>query len=246
LKELAEQEGLAVADLNSPVAEALERARTRNPETAARIVPDRVHPGPSGHLLMAGALLKAWNAPAIVASVTLDAGTKAVLQSTNTEVRELEASDRISWTQTDRALPMPIDWRDPVVALAVDSSDFVQSLDQQILKVANLRAARYLLKIDGQEVGSFTPQQLADGINLATLQTPMARQASEVHGLTVKHNNLHFARWRQVQVPLQNDELQNRKAAMDALDSLETELVEKQRAAAQPGPHRFELVPAVE
>ena len=243
LKELAQQENLTLADLNTLVVAALEKAKARNAETAARIVPDRVHPGPSGHLLMAAALLKAWKAPATVSSITIDANAKKVARTDNADVNGLEVSDRISWTQTDRALPMFVDMKDPVMELAVESSDFVETLDEQILKVTGLRGARYVLKIDGEEIGSFTGQGLAEGVNLALRQTPMSKQASEVHALTIKHNTIHWARWRQVQVPLQNDALDQSTAAMDSLDRLEAELVRKQRAAAQPKPHRYELLP---
>jgi hypothetical protein len=145
--------------------------------------------------------------------------------------------------QTDGALPMPIDLKDPVISLAVESSDFVETLNQQTLTIRGLRGARYLLKIDGEEIGRFDAQGLAEGVNLAVLSTPMSKQAAEVHALTIKHNNIHFARWRQIQVPLQNDALDQWSAAMDSLDRLETELVRKQRAAAQPKPHRYELTP---
>jgi hypothetical protein len=243
LKELAQQENLSLADLNTLVVTALEKAKVRNAETAGRIIPDRVHPGASGHLLMAGALLKAWKAPATVTSVEIDAQAKSVIRTDNTEVKALEVSDRISWMQTDRALPMPVDMKDPIIALAVESSDFVETLNQQNLKITGLRGARYVLKIDGEEIGSFATQRLAEGVNLALLPTPMSKQASEVHSLTIKHNNIHFARWRQVQVPLQNDALEQSTAALNSLDQLEAELVRKQRAAAQPKPHRYELLP---
>src|SRR5205823_8692264 len=89
------------------------------------------------------------------------------------------------WTQLDEALPMPVDLNDPIVALAVKSSDFLQALDQETLKVTGLSAANFNLKIDGEEAGSFSREQLAEGINLATLPTPMAKQAAEVHKLTL-------------------------------------------------------------
>ena len=57
--------------------------------------------------------------------------------------------------------------------LAVASSDFVDALDQEMLKVANLTNGRYRLTIDGKTAGEFTSAQLAQGINLAVLQTPM-------------------------------------------------------------------------
>ena len=147
----------------------------------------------------------------------------------------------------DEALPMPVDLNDPVVALAVKSSDFISALNQQTLKVTGLHAANYGLQLDGDEVGSFTREQLADGINLATLPTPMAKQAAEVHKLTLQHNNIHFQRWRQIQVPLAENKTPKVQAAtkelMAALDEEEAGVVKQQRAAAQSRPHQFQLVP---
>ncbi len=245
VKQLAQEEELQVADLNTPVVAALEKARATDPALAQRIVPDRVHPGPGGHLVMAAALLEAWNAPALVSSVQIDtiqervAGTEAV----NTEVANLSPGGALRWTQADRALPMPYDMSDAPLALAVRSSDVVESLNRQPLTVKGLTASRYTLRIDGEEAGAFTKEQLAAGINLATLNTPMFKQAMTVHGLTGKHNLIHFARWRQVQVPLQNDSSPSIQKAVVALDALEADLVRQQRAVAQPKSHKFELVP---
>ena len=247
VKELAEREKLGVADLNSPVVAALEKAKAADAELAKKIIPDRVHPGPGGHLLMAAELLKAWHAPALVSSVEIDAGTKKVAAAKKTAVSELKTGDTISWTQLDEALPMPVDLKDPVVALAVQSSDFLQALNQQTLQVKGLSAGNFELKIDGDEMGSFTKEQLAEGINLATLPTPMAKQAAEVHKLTLQHNNIHFQRWRQIQVPLADGKTPRvQKATQDlmaALDEDEADAVKGQRAAAQPKRHQFQLAP---
>src|SRR5260370_16003971 len=51
VKELADQRGLGVADLNTPVVAALEKAKATDADVAKQIVPDPVHPGPGGHLL---------------------------------------------------------------------------------------------------------------------------------------------------------------------------------------------------
>ncbi len=243
LKELAEKEKLTVADLNTPVVAALEKAKTANADLAQRIVPDRVHPGAGGHLLMAEALLKAWNAPALVAAVEIDAEGKHVARQENTQVSGLETSGGLAWNQQDEALPMPIDAKDATLMLAVRSSDFVEALDQEPLKVTGLTAARYSLRIDGDTVGSFSREQLAEGINLAELPTPMARQAADVHLLTLQHNHIHYARWRMIQVPFDKEEFAHKRAAMDAMDTLETEVIQKQRATAQPKSRRFELTP---
>ena len=55
IRELAGREQLSVADLNAPVVAMLEKAKARDAKTAERIIPDRVHPGPAGHLIMAEA-----------------------------------------------------------------------------------------------------------------------------------------------------------------------------------------------
>src|SRR6266568_197422 len=247
VNELAAREKLSVADLNSPVVAALEKARATDAELAKKIIPDRVHPGPGGHLLMAGELLKSWNAPATVSAVTFNASAKKLPDAKGTKISDMKIGGEISWTQLDEALPMPVDLNDPVVALAVKSSDFIQALNQQTLKVTGLTGAKYALKIDGDEMGSFTKEELAEGINLATLPTPMAKQAAEVHKLTLQHNNAHFQRWRQIQVPLADGRTPRvQKAAQDlmaALDEDEADVLKEQRAAAQPRRHQFQLGP---
>jgi hypothetical protein len=71
----------------------------------------------------------------------------------------------------------------------------------------------------------------------------MLKQASRVHDLTLKHNDIHFARWRDVQITLQDYKFASEQAAVAALDKLEEEIVQQQRASAQPKPRHFELAP---
>jgi lysophospholipase L1-like esterase len=243
LKELAAAENLGLADLNTSVVAALAKANAADPGAAAKILPDRVHPAAAGHLLMAEALLKSWNAPAVVSSVELDAARKETVKAVNTKISDLQWGKALSWTQTDEALPMPVDRRDQLVALALRSSDFTEALNQQPLKVRGLAAGRYTLRIDGDSVSTFGADELAAGINLADLATPMARQAADVHALTLKHNNIHFARWRSVQVPMEKSTAPHLREAMESLDALEGDVIREQRAAAMPKPHQFELRP---
>lgn len=244
VKQLGEQDGLAVANLNTPVVAALEKAQASDATLAQRIVPDRIHPGPGGHLVMTEALLEAWHAPSSVSAVEIDAAAKRVAGSDHAAVSDLQSADGgIGWSELDQALPMPIDFDDKVVALSVRSSSFVQSLDQEPLKVTGLISARYELKIDGDRVGEFSREQLGEGVNLAVEPTPMLKQALAVHKLTVEHNNIHFARWRNIQVPLDGDAAAHKQSAMESLDQLEADLIREQHAAAQPKPHHFTLTP---
>jgi lysophospholipase L1-like esterase len=239
--DLAAREHATVADLNRPVTAALEKANDKNHDLALKLIPDRVHPAPGGHLLMAEQILKAWNAPALVSNVEIDANQKKALKTEATKVSDLKFDKGIKWVQKDEALPMPVDHKDPVVALALESSDFTKALNQETLKVLGLTADRYTLAIDGQEIGRFTREELANGINLAVLQTPMSKQAMDVHHLTLEHNDLHFTRWRQIQVKYA-PELDHYDDALEALDRLEKDIVKRQRQIAQPKERKYELI----
>ena len=241
LKELADKEGLTVADLNGPVMKALTRAKALDSAAAARLIPDRIHPGPQIALVMAQALLQSWNAPATVTEVEIDLARKAATVQVGTRVSDVRAGDGVSWTQLDEALPMQFDAKDPQVALVIRSSDFVQALDRQPLKVLGLPSGRYVLRIDGEPVGTFASEQLASGINLAELPTPMAKQAADVHALTLQHNAFHWMRWRRVQVQFASAPSTELFEALRALDALEGTQITRQRAAAQPRPRRYEL-----
>jgi hypothetical protein len=72
------------------------------------------------------------------------------------------------------------------------------------------------------------------------LRTDPAQQAADVHKLTLQHNNIHFARWRFVQVPLDGLGFPLTKAE-SSLDELERDVITAQRLAAQPKLHSYEL-----
>ena len=242
IKDLAQKSGADVADLNTLVVEATKKAYESDPEGSIKLNEDRVHPGPGGQLLMAYALLKDWNAPSVVSTVSLDAKGPALTSTENTTVTDLASDGSIRWTQLDEALPFPINLKDAPTALAVKSSDVVDGLDREILKVANLDAENYTLSIDAKTIGDFTKGQLAEGVNLATLATPMSEQAANVHQLTLRRATLHNQRWRMIQVPYQAyNKSSGFSKALDGLDALEAEVQVEQRAAAQPKPHKFEL-----
>ena len=135
VRSLAEKEGATVADLNTPVVAALKKAHEIDPTHAQALIRDRVHPGPAGQLLMAEALLKAWNAPALVSVVEIDGNRRARRPAGEYQGRRhSRPADSVTWTQLDAALPMPIDLKDPVIALAAKASDVEEALNEQILQ----------------------------------------------------------------------------------------------------------------
>jgi hypothetical protein len=129
------------------------------------------------------------------------------------------------------------------VGLSIRSSDTTNSLNQQILKVHGLKRGTYSLKIDGTSIGAFNDDQLSAGINLALLKTPATDQAMKVYQLAVSHEEIHFDRWRNIQVALDEDHLAQTTPAMDSLDAVDDAVAAKMREVAQPVPHQFRLVP---
>ena len=252
IESYATEAGLGLADMNAPLVQVLARANEVDPERARGIIPDRMHPGMAGALIMAEQLLKAWNARPLVAAATIDTSGRVpeAVSIGHSRVSELSRKgDGISWTQLDDALPLPFAaWErtehdGPSVSLVIRCSDVTAVLNEQPLWVTGLKELGYALRIDGVAVGVFTSAELAEGVNLAVLDTPMAMQAGRVHELTLAHQAIQRARWRQVQVRLATYDLPQKKAAIEALDALEMVLVQQQREAARPMPRRFELIP---
>ena len=247
VKALGARNGATIADLNTPMVTMLQNANGKDNAAAQKIIGDRVHPGDAGHLVMAEALLKTWNAPSVVSAVAIDGGK--VTMSDNAKVSGLSGSPERgwSWSQTDGALPFPLNTGDATTRLVLDSSDFVQALDQQTLKVGGL-SGRYALSIDDKAVGTFGADELASGVNLATLDTPMKAQAWRVLGLVRNREEVHQQRWRSIQTNMflgGDDGAPKEKAeAFAALDKYDQALDKAAIKAAQPMPHRYRLVPA--
>jgi lysophospholipase L1-like esterase len=248
LKKYAEESKLGYADLNTGVVAMLRTANRTDPAVAQKIIPDRVHPSLAGHLIMAEQLLKAWHARPVVSAVSIDAAAGKVSASAFTKVSELHAGTPLSWAETDEALPLPfanmlaVD-KDKTLDLTIRSSDVTDALNQEPLHITGLAAGRYQVMIDGGTVGTYSEAELAQGVNLALLDTPMSRQAMKVHDLVVDRLNVHQERWRTLQVPMASLDLLHLDDAIKALDTLDTELATRERQAAQPLPHVYQVSP---
>jgi len=135
----------------------------------------------------------------------------------------------------------------PVAQLVARLTNMYESLDSESLKVTGLTAASYSLKIDGNAVGTFSKEELAQGINLARYDTPMMEQANKVLTLVWHRVDLRFYGWRGIQVPLKDDTTPGMQDAVNVilakLDQAQDALVAETHAAAQPQPHHYELQP---
>jgi hypothetical protein len=99
-------------------------------------------------------------------------------------------------------------------------------------------AGTYELQIDERTIGTFTSAQLASGIDLANLDTPMLAQSRLVAMDTSQKNEIEGLRFNLAY------DLRDKKAedTIRELDSAITRAIERQRQDAQPVPHRFALL----
>ena len=249
-QQLAEEKHQSYTDLNAPVVAVLEKAKTAHPEIASELIPDRVHPGEGVHWSMAAAVLKGWNAPAMVSSVAIDGAAGKLTNSQRADVtlvaRAKKGEEVLSWTEKEHSLPLPLPsaGADPVTDIALQAGGIEAALDQEMLTITNLPEAQYKLSIDGQPVDTFSSAQLAAGINLARRDTPMLRQSWLV-ALDTEHRNYlerrvydaNGSRTNFAQ-PLAPEKLAGREKAA-------TDSAAQQKRDAQPVAHHFALSKAM-
>lgn len=109
VRDLADRHHLTYVDFNKPLVDVMQKAFAQNPRLSHGVIAGRVHPSAIGELVMAQALLQAWNAPATVTTVTLNARKQTTTRSENTEISDIKADGNgLSWTQNDQSLPYPI------------------------------------------------------------------------------------------------------------------------------------------
>jgi len=173
--------GSGFVDFNAPMLEVNARMQAKDPAFGIA-GGDRVHPGPEGHWVMAYEFLKAQNVSPIVARLKVDAAKGAVLDNANCAVWALQAAEgKMSFDYLPRSLPLPVndEYRHGEKVIPI-----TESLNREILAVQDLAPGRYALLLDGQNAGEFTAEELAAGINIATLEAnPGQRRAKAVDAL---------------------------------------------------------------
>jgi len=238
--QLAQKHNDTFIDLNAPFVDSLKRGFALDPLATQLLVPDRVHPEPMAHWFMAAAILKGWNAPSIVTSVSLDAQNQTVLSTVRSHVSDLAATaTTLNWTQLDDALPLPFDDKNAANHFLLQITDIQRELNQQPLTVAGLKPGKYQLTIDGFPIGDFTDAELAHGVNLTDFVTPMRGQSYSVSWLVRDRDDAHYVRLRMLVNQMKYGDPSEPGAA--SLLQFESELQQRIYDAAQPKPHKFQL-----
>jgi len=241
-KELAAKSGASFVNFNPPVVAALEKAQALNPLAAKLLMPDRTHPDTIVHWVMAEALLKGWNAPALVSSVTIDASAGKAAEAQNASVDHVERDkDTLRWTTIENALPLPLTANNASQALLQDLTGIEQELNREPLRVTGLAAGDYKLAIDDNAVGTFSAEDLSKGINLAKYQTPMWSQAQRVGWVLNDGVEAHAIHMRML---IKKADTGGQPGKPDLMDAFENSIENEIYQTAAPKPHVFTLSPA--
>jgi lysophospholipase L1-like esterase len=193
LKEIAEKHGAAFVDQYAVTRAALEKMAKEDPE-AKKVRPfgDGFHTSSPGGLLMAHAILKGLNAPATVTNVTIE-GNQAKTQ--RCKVEKLETSEgKIAFDRTDEAVPMPVqkDW-----ASVLPYVNDLKDLNYYGLTIKGLKPGMWAISINGQEVGKFSADQLAQGVNLGNVQSgPVFDFGQKIFNAINEKNRINAKRFR--------------------------------------------------
>ena len=246
LKEVAAKNGAGFVDQFDPYMGLMMAARAADPKAVIG-AGDAVHPGPTGHTLMAWAVLKGLGATPEVSSVAVDFGKKSVT-TTGCKVEKLTVADgKVSFDRLDKALPMPIDQR---AEAALKLAPVLADLSLYDLQVTGLPEGTYEITIDGESAAKASADALAKGWNLTNSGGPITAQSREVLKQVFAKNNLYFDRWRNVQ--LYSFPAWAKGAEVEARRDAEVKRLDGEIAAAEaaidvarkPKVHHFEVKPA--
>lgn len=186
-KESARENNWEFLDINKPMTEINQKGQKKDPSFTI-CGNDRIHPDNDGHMVMAYLFLKGQGFEGKeVAKIEVDAKDKKVLSATNCKVSKLKVSpNKVSFDYLAKSLPYPLDtisrgWGNrKSQAQVVDIVPFMEEMNQEMLKINGLQG-RYMLRIDGEEVGVWSGEELGKGINLAAeTKTPQYQQALKV------------------------------------------------------------------
>jgi hypothetical protein len=198
-------------------------------------------------MLMAHAILTGLQSPALVSEASIDAaGAKA--EGKQCAISDLKASaEGVTFTRLDDALPWPMhkDWL-PMLPYTNQLKD----LNWYGLKVAGLKEGQYAVKVDGEEVGTFSAAQLAEGVNLGNVTSGgVWKHGQELFQAIEAKNRIVHGRFRGVHLANIPDWLadvarERKPAELEKRMAQITEAQARVNKLAQPRPHTFEVVQA--
>jgi lysophospholipase L1-like esterase len=187
LRDVAQREGLGFVDMWGPLNSITMNERKIDPTFT--LITDAVHPDAPGQVVMATALIEDLGLKGPVSNIRVFTAPGGQPKATagGGKVTELEMSnERVAFTFTAQALPwvLPED-----AAVGVKLTKLGHRLSAERLQVLGLKAGKYRLSIDGENVGEYQANALAGRIELqGNDKTPQYQQALNVAQLNKQRN----------------------------------------------------------
>jgi lysophospholipase L1-like esterase len=155
---------------------------------------DGIHLNDLGQTAMAYAIIKGLGAPREVSSATIDAAAGTVISAEGCAVTDVAAdADAVRFTRLDDGLPLNFGL---LGALKYRYIPIPDETNRYLVRITGLSAAKYDITASGRKVGTYTADQLAAGVNLASATAdpwapggPWEAQAWLVNMLTDARNN---------------------------------------------------------
>ncbi|MCX7825717.1 MAG: GDSL-type esterase/lipase family protein [Verrucomicrobiae bacterium] len=187
LREQASVRGLGFVNMWSPLNDITWEQRKR--EAKFTLIPDAVHPGPAGQVVMACAIINDMLPRSVVSTITVFTGKdgKPRGAGANGKITDLQSDgDKLSFTFKANALPWVLP---PDAAEGYKLTHAGHRYSNEKIRIGNLKPGRYAVRIDGEQVGAYTDGQLAFGVELeANEKTPQYQQALKVAMLNKARN----------------------------------------------------------
>lgn len=172
-------------------------ALRRQSDPSFRLQDDGIDPNPTGQMIMALALLEAWQSPAYLDRIDINPLTPPQEGGPVSDFSNDDQGIAFKWKTQ---LPMPIDplWDEKSVALENVKSRFYQL----ILRVTNLAPATYEIRVNDLKVGETSAGKLRRGIDLAQLDDfPLRKISLRVLNLIRQQRALGNAVWENQDSP---------------------------------------------
>ena len=168
---------LTVIDFNSPMLN-INEEQQRYDSSFSIVGKDRVHPGASGHMVMAYTFLKSQSLEGMISEVYIDIEKIEDNIYNNCAVKNLKISKdhSLSFDYNSKAIPFP----DSIYESTKNLIDFESEFNEEQLVVDGLKAQNYSLYIDEDHIGNFSNDEYSSGINLSKYKTPQMNQANDV------------------------------------------------------------------
>jgi lysophospholipase L1-like esterase len=186
LRDVATEKGLGFVDMYGPLNDITLSQRQKDPKFT--MIPDSVHPGPPGHVIMAVAIVNDLNLPRVVSAASLKLRDgKWSGSGTSAEITDVSGTaTSVTFTSSEEALP----WVLPAEAqLGATLTNLGAKFSAETIRVSGLPVGEYSVLIDGQEVAKASADELAAGLELASNpKTPQYQQAAKVAELNKKRN----------------------------------------------------------